>query len=168
MELSPSKYPPFSRDEVQTVKNWWEGFKKFPGDSARLRRCHTPGEVAFEPSYHRLIFQLGESGSSYPDRIAVIAGVISHIRTDSSAIRFAVQMGSKKDSSNNPYVSGLRFRRLIQNQEREDLYEPLIRIVHLMGNTANVADLTNGIYWWNEKTKKNWAFLYYETAPSAE
>jgi CRISPR system Cascade subunit CasB len=41
-------------------------------------------------------------------------------------------------------------------------------MVHLVDDSANVADLAGSIYWWNERTKKDWAFAYYSTAPNDE
>ena len=154
--------------ESSIIISWWESLAKTPGDRARLRRCRSPAQVCFEPAFHRLVAALGPTGEMYPDRIAVIAGVLSHVRTNIPSKRFAALMGTSKEKMKKARVSGLRFRRLIQYSDREDLYLPLIRMVVMVDDSANVADLAESIYWWNERTKKDWAFAYYSTAPNDE
>ena len=44
----------------------------------------------------------------------------------------------------------------------------MIRLVRLLGGSVDIVSLANGIYWWNERTKKEWAYAYYENAPSEE
>jgi len=58
-------------------------------------------------------------------------------------------------------VSGLRFRRLLAINTREELYHAMIRIIRLLGGTVNVCDLAKTVYWWNEETKKRLAYDYY-------
>jgi len=158
----------FGRKETSIITAWWESLAATPGDRACLRRCRTPAQVCFEPAFHRLVTALGPVGAMHPDRIAVIAGVLSHVRTNNPPTKFATLMGSVKEKTKKARVSGLRFRRLIQCSDREDLYLPLIRMVVMVGESANVADLAESIYWWNERTKKDWAFAYYSVAPNDE
>jgi len=158
----------FGKKETGIITAWWESLSATPGDRARLRRCRSPAQVCFEPVFHRLITALGPVGMKYPDRIAVIVGVLSHVRTNIPSMKFASLMGTAKEKMKKARVSGLRFRRLIQYSEREDLYLPLIRMVAMVDDSANVADLAESIYWWNERTKKDWAFAYYSSAPNDE
>ena len=77
-------------------------------------------------------------------------------------------MATPKAGSDRARVSGLRFRRLLKISDREELYQPLIRIVRLLGGQANILSLADDIYFWGENVRKNWAYAYYETAPSED
>jgi CRISPR system Cascade subunit CasB len=81
---------------------------------------------------------------------------------------FATQMASHGKDSAKACVSGLRFRRLIQNKSQEDLFGPLVRIIHLLGNKGNVKDLSEKLYWWNDHARRDWAFEYYGKAPTED
>ena len=65
-------------------------------------------------------------------------------------------------------MSGLRFRQLLKIEDPDKLYTTMIRLVRLLGGSVDIVSLANGIYWWNEHTKKEWAYAYYENAPSEE
>ena len=62
-------------------------------------------------------------------------------------------------------MSGLRFRRLLKIEDRDDLYGAVVRTIRLLDGSVNIASLADGVYWWNERTKNNWAFDYYDKAP---
>jgi CRISPR system Cascade subunit CasB len=74
-------------------------------------------------------------------------------------------MAMPKSGSTNARVSGLRFRRLLKVQNNSDLFEPLIRVVRMLDGNVNISSLANSIYWWNDFTRKDWAFAYYDKAP---
>ena len=75
-----------------------------------------------------------------------------------------------KSDSKKPRVSQIRFQRLlkIDNDDCDKKYEMMIRIIRILDYEADIPSLANGIYWWNERTKKEWAFAYYEHAPREE
>jgi CRISPR system Cascade subunit CasB len=109
---------------------------------------------------------LGGMTAVNPERAAVIAGVLAHVKENDPSAPFAVQMARAPEGTGNARVSGLRFRRLLQVPDSAGLFEPGIRTVALLGGRANIDDLGRSILWWNEKTKKTWAFQYYANAPS--
>ncbi|NJD52998.1 MAG: type I-E CRISPR-associated protein Cse2/CasB [Candidatus Methanoperedens sp.] len=154
----------YARD---VLLEWWKGLENSRGDRAALRRCHNPTEVAFNPAFHRLRMKFKHFGYVNPESLALIAGILSHVRSNNEKVHFAEQMAAPRSGSNNACVSGLRFRRLLKLYDNE-LFEPLIRIVHMLDGTVNIPVLANSIYWWNvnESTRKEWAFKYYEKAPS--
>lgn len=49
---------------------------------------------------------------------------------------------------------------------REESYPLLIRIVRLLDGRVNLVSLANAAFWWNERTKRDWAYDYYAAAPS--
>ena len=64
-------------------------------------------------------------------------------------------------------VSGLRFRRLIRIEDRDELYPHLIRVLGLLDLRTDVVALARDVYLWNEPTRKRWAYDYYAQAPDA-
>jgi CRISPR system Cascade subunit CasB len=158
---------PETKDELL---RWWKALDISRGDRAELRRCHSPLNVAFTPTYHRLMGALAKYGPVKEDDLAIVAGVLSHVKTYNPG-SFPVQMASPSSADGKKAkVSGLRFRRLlkIDGDDPDKLYGSMIRVVHLLGDDVDIPSLANGIYWWNERTKKDWAFAYYEHAPKEE
>ncbi len=157
---------------------WWKELDNARGDRAALRHCHNPLEVAFEPAFHRLKMKLEPLGSIRPDqmnRLAIVAGVLSHVIPDSHEKNlqrsFAVQMArppSKGSTRKKACVSDMRFRQLLKIDNPDKLYTTMIRLVRLIGGSVDIVSLADGIYWWNEQTKKEWAYTYYENAPGEE
>lgn len=150
---------------VALTFEWWQGLKKRKGDRADLRRAKTMNEVFFVPAYHRLYNKLNPTGWRSKKNIALMAGILARIDKHKGVTRFAAQMASAGKSGKGAQVKGMRFRRLLQNKDSEDVYGPMIRIINLMDKQANVMDLARCLYWWNEGTRREWAFEYYEKAP---
>lgn len=180
--MEPETDLTFSQPEVRdAILSWWKELDNGMGDRAALRRCHNPLEVAFTPAFHRLKMRLESSGSVRPDHLdnlAVIAGVLSHVseyrqedRVEYSRHSFAVQMAHpplKWSPVKKACVSGLRFRQLLKIESPDTLYTTMIRLVRLLGGSADLVSLADGIYWWNDHTKKEWAYAYYGNAPGEE
>jgi len=167
--MEQKHYLNFTRPETAEVLiTWWKTLDISRGDRAELRRCHSPLKIAFTPAFHRLRYAMMKQGAVKDEDLALVAGVISHVKSNTSG-SFPVQMtGSDSPDAKKAKVSGLRFRRLLTIDDRDKLYETMIRIVHMLGDQADIPSLANGIYWWNDRTKKEWAFAYYEHAPSEE
>lgn len=167
--MEQKHYLTFTNPETREILiDWWRALDNARGDRAELRRCHSPLNVAFTPAYHRLRWALMKHGSVKDEDLAVVAGVLSHVKSYSPG-SFPLQMaGSDSADAKKASVSGLRFRRVLTIDDPDKLYETMIRVVHLLGDNVDIPSLANGIYWWNEQTKKEWAFAYYEHAPSEE
>jgi CRISPR system Cascade subunit CasB len=150
---------------LQALYGWRAGLEENRGDRAMLRRCQSPVEVAFTPAFHRLGSALREIARVDPDRLARVAGVIAHARLQEgpSRDRFAQQLA--ESAGGRARVSGLRFRRLLAEDDPERLYEMMIRLVRHLDGNADLGSLAQGLYWWNQQTKKRWAQDYYERAP---
>ena len=180
--MAPENYLTFSQPEVrEALISWWKELDTVKSDRAALRHCHNPREVAFTPAFHRLKMRLEPFGSISPnhmENLAIIAGVLSHVKEyrykgheRNFQRSFAVQMASpplKWGREKRACVSELRFRQLLKIDDPDKLYTAMIRLVSLLGGSVDIASLANGIYWWNERTKKEWASAYYENAPSEE
>jgi CRISPR system Cascade subunit CasB len=167
--MSEKKSINFAEDspEGKTLMEWWSQLEEARGDRAELRRCKKIVDVIFTPSYHKLRLRLLSIGFVRQESLALVAGVLSHVKDHNGNSEFAKQMASSKNGDK-ACVSGLRFRRLlaIRDDDDENVFQSLIRTVALIGGTANIYSLANSAYWWNERTKKQWAFDYYSTAPS--
>jgi len=177
--MEQKNYPTFSQPGArEALLLWWNELDNARGDRAALRQCHNPLEVAFTPAFHRLKMKLEPFGSISPDqmdRLAIVAGVLSHVTPDGHEKNlqrsFAVQMArppSKGGTIKKSCVSDIRFRQLLKIEDPDKLYTTMIRLVRLVGGSVDIVSLANGIYWWNEQTKKEWAYAYYENALGEE
>ncbi|MFZ6725673.1 type I-E CRISPR-associated protein Cse2/CasB [Undibacterium sp. MH2W] len=149
----------------QTLHQWWVDLKDDRASRAMLRRCSTLDEVSLSPAYGRFYrFMLAhrwpaESTSTQKDKLAAIASLLAHVITDDQdavAVRMSVLAGDK------PLVSELRFRGLlkIDDMDVDDLFVSLRRTLPLIKNQVNVYQLAHDIYWWDDITKKRWAYDY--------
>ncbi len=150
--------------------SWWEKLDRDRGERAGLRRASCSTEVVYCPSFHRLLTQL--RGRGFPigtggaAAIAAVAGIAAHVKTHTAESPVAEQMAKPKSHDGGARVSGLRFRRLLAVSDRDELYPLLVRVVRLLGGSVNLVSLANSVFWWNERTKKDWAYKYYAKAPS--
>ena len=132
---------------------------------AELRRCGTLAEVVFTPSYHRLRQKVCQYGAVYDDGLALLAGLAAKVKTNTHDQTIARQMASGK-ADGSARVSGLRFRRLLKIKEQEELFTAMARIIALLGGAVNLQSLAQSAYFWNDRTRKQWAFEYYSQSPS--
>jgi len=157
----------FDNDSPQTeaLLTWWHELDKNRGERAELRCCHKLTEVAFSPAYHRLRLALIHVGSVNDDKLTLVAGLAVRVKVDSAGSSIAEQMATPKDGSkDNAKVSGLRFRRLLKVKDQEDLFISMSRIIALLGGAVNLRSLAQSVYFWNDRTRKQWAFEYYSKA----
>lgn len=153
--------------EVQKVLlDWWQALDQNRGDRAELRRASEPTEVAFCSGFHRFLRDLRQELPVCTESLAVVAGVVVHVKTCDDSSIFSAQMASPKSIGGSARVSELRFRRLLQIPDRPTLYQPLVRTIRLLGGAVNIVSLADDIYFWGDHVRKNWAYTYYEKAPS--
>jgi len=150
-----------NEEACKVILQWWKDLEHRKADRANLRRCHNLNEVIFTPSYHYLWHQLKGLGFRNKTAIALLAGILAHVKENNTTSTFAGQMAKPKEGSK-PTVSELRFRKVLTIDERNDLFIYLVRLIKLMNGSINICNLANSVYWWNDITKKNWAFEYYE------
>lgn len=157
------KWLNFSEPGVaDTLLTWWHDLDNSRGDRADLRRCKLPEEVVFVPSFHRLRVALSPSGYVNDQSLCIVAGVLSHVRNHDGSEKFAAQLARKPPGKDSPVMSNLRFRKFLSIRDPNFLFRESIRAVRLLDGTANIPDLAQGLYWWNSRTRKQWAFDYYE------
>lgn len=150
--------------EEQALFSWWKELENNKGDRAELRRCRSATDVAFTQAFYRFLRAIDRKDRSNIDQLALIAGVLAHVEKNDPSNRIAEQMATQKSGSN-ARVSGLRFRRLLKIDDREELYQALVRLIHLLNGTANIFSLAESAFYWSERTRKDWAYDYYSNAP---
>jgi len=154
----------------RALEQWWEGLKDRTGDRALLRRCRSALEVAACPYFHHLYRALQGLGYGNGPQLAPAAAVLAHVRRrpEGGERSLARMMASPRPGTERPRVSGLRFRRILVLDNRDDLLMSLVRVVRLLDGAAPVAGLANDIYFWGDAVKERWAYEYYAAAPQAD
>ncbi len=162
-------YLSFKKDspECRELITWWDALDKDRGERARLRRCHTFAEVVFSPAYHRLRQRLEHYGRVDHDGLALVAGLCVRVKTSADSGTITEQMATGKPDGS-ARVSGLRFRRLLKVKDQEELFGAMTRVISLVGGMANIQSLAQSVYFWNDRTRKNWAFEYYSKAQTEQ
>jgi CRISPR system Cascade subunit CasB len=160
-----SSYLRFDKDspEQQALVAWWRELDKNRGERAVLRRSRTLAEVAFSPAYHHLRLTLSRLGPVDYDRLALVAGLSARVKVDNEGSPIAGQMAAAQ-ANGSALVSGLRFRRILKMKE-DALFAGMTRIIALLSGTVNLQSLAQSVYFWNDQTRKEWAFEYYSKAP---
>ena len=153
-----------TQEPTGIVREWWASMQNNRGARAELRRATSLTEVVLLPFHFELRARLAGTAWRHIEGVALIAGALAHVDHDDPGLSFPAQMARPRGSGQGAIVSDLRFRRLIQHKTRTDLFVPIIRIVRLLGRTANVSNLAESLYWWNDCTRRECAFAYYEQA----
>ncbi len=153
------------------LHKWWLGLEEDRASRAVLRRCATLDAVALSDAYqrfYRYMLACGwtENASEWQrDKLAAIAGLLAHVKTDDTQ-RLPIKMSEL--AGDRPLVSELRFRDLLKVETTDELFISLRRTLPLMGHQASVEQLARDVYWWNDDTRKKWAYSYrWTTKPSA-
>lgn len=154
--------------EFELLLHWWQELENHRGDRAMLRRASGIEQVMFNPAFHRLWRKLKGTRWTSAERVAVIAALAARVKVHDSSASFAAQLGTAPAGRDKPAFSGLRFRRLLQIADREELLSACSRAIALLGGRINLTNLAESTYWWNDGVRKQWAFDYYATAPSAD
>ena len=154
-------------DPWEIVYSWWVKICDSSGDKASLKRARTPDIVALQKSYLNLYREMysGNTGgrvkANLARRLPLVAGVLSHVRDNRNEPVALVMGGSSRQGADSPLVSDLRFRRLMRTEDDDSLFIMMIRMVRMMDNRANVKDLAESLFFWNDTTRKKWTSRYY-------
>jgi CRISPR system Cascade subunit CasB len=149
--------------ELLALKEWWDDLGKSPGPRAELRRCGDLQEAALATGTQDLCLKLKCVFGDLA-RVGAIAALASHIKEKEPRRLAEAFAGGGED----PALSELRFRRLIQCRDREELFPLLRRALHLLGGKASLEDLAHSLWFWNDRTRQEWTFIYYRhLAPGA-
>ena len=146
------------------LHKWWLGLEDDRASRAVLRRCATLDAVALSDAYQRFYrYMLAcnawpENASEWQrDKLAAIAGLLANVKADDTQ-RLPVKMSEL--AGDKLLVSELRFRDLLKVETTADLFVSMRRVLPLIGHQASIEQLAHDVYWWNDDTKKKWAYSY--------
>jgi CRISPR system Cascade subunit CasB len=147
---------------------WWESLDDDRGGRAELRRARTAVEAAFCPAFQRLVRDLRVKPED-AQRLALAAALLAWVRTNAEQGEHRPSlphlMAEPGPGGATGKVSGLRFRRLLQARDQQELFPLLLRVIHLIGDRAPVVALARDVYYWGDHIRENWAYDYYSLAP---
>lgn len=164
----------FDRDKPagEMLVKWWTELPDDKGGRAELRRAHDLMHIVMSPAYQRLhrmlcrVLPEGHVPADKEDRLAIAAALLAHVKDDDSSASLPVLMSKREQEGDRPPVSPLRFRRLLEMTDVEDLFVGLRRVLPLLGHRANVVALANDVVNWGDATRKRWAYRYSWPQPS--
>ncbi|MBB2203477.1 type I-E CRISPR-associated protein Cse2/CasB [Gluconacetobacter takamatsuzukensis] len=142
---------------AREAQAWWRALQPDPargdpGDRAalaKLRRCGSVIDVLFEPAAQELARRCGARGDGALERIALVAGVLAHVRTDRPGLRVARRIGPVDASDRaTALCKPIRFRRLLDMMEFDDCLRGFRRLVALADAEMNVRDLAEAVFLW--------------------
>jgi CRISPR system Cascade subunit CasB len=161
--------------------SWWSilqpdhegGRKGDTGALARLRRATPLDAMTEEVTVH--LHRRFESNRDAFARTAMIACVLAHVREHDPLWRVARAAGRLAGQAPGEVkyrLSPLRFRRLLTIRGEDDCVIAFRRLVAVLDDRVNVADLAQSLYEWNDEEKGDrcrtrWAFDYYDAASAA-
>jgi CRISPR system Cascade subunit CasB len=148
---------------------WWKELEFKKADRAEIKRCATIFDIQLLQGFFNLKNRLGElPPEQIPnnEQLALIVGILAHVKKVVIANKkksrqsqtLGKLMGNKNDSV---AVSPLRFRRILQITDLNELYRSLICILPLIGYQIYLHQLVDDLRFWNEKTRRLWAEAYY-------
>ena len=154
----------FASDGREILFTWWRGLEQDKGGRAELRRCHTLTEVVLLPVYHGLYQPLMALPEHHwrRERLPAVAALVAMVDVWESGLPSLPEQMSQKVGERK-LVSDLRFRRLLQCQEPEELFQSLRRVVRLLNHRVDMFSLADGVHDWGDRLRKEWALDYYAT-----
>jgi len=156
------------KNVIDGVMSWWSairpnnGYDPYKGDRAEIRRCHSTSDVMFVSAYHLLLEKTNANREDPVElqSLATVARVLSWISEEVNR-PFAEQL-----ATNDPQFQSVRFRRLLETTEWDELGVQLVRALQFTKRKGNPADLAKSIMKWNHGSyvKEHWALDYYRHA----
>lgn len=149
----------------EVLVKWWNELAEDKGGRAELRRAADVTRVVMSPAYQRLHRRLcevlpeGQVPAHKQDRLAIAAALLAHVKEDDSA-SVPLAMSRREEGGDRPPVSPLRFRRLLETADIDDLFVGLRRVLPLLHHRVNVVALTQDVLNWGDATRKRWAYGY--------
>ncbi|WP_089941174.1 type I-E CRISPR-associated protein Cse2/CasB [Candidatus Entotheonella palauensis] len=151
--------------------SWWTELQEDnKGGRAELRRCREPVEALRVSAYHDLHRNLRQHGYTDKVKLLAIAALTAHVKQVRGDKRLAQQMAaSKVEGGTTPQLSELRFRRLLQHENLDELFPALRRVVNLLNGHVNLYSLASSVYCWGDRERRQWAYDYYgELQPNSK
>jgi CRISPR system Cascade subunit CasB len=99
-----------------------------------------------------------------------LARVLAHVRDHDPVQRpmraagwkvFPEQGSGSEAGGERPLLSEVRFRRLLSAGRGEEQVSAFTRLIAQLGGIVHVPALAEAFWYWNDRTKRQWAFEYY-------
>lgn len=138
-------------DDCSEILTWWNSLEHDSGLRAELRRAESPSDVIFTDGFRVLFKKMKETkwaNEKYIIALATVAGVLSIVKVNDSSKLFAEQCAQ---GSEHPVVSEMRFSALQKSRNIDELFTRMRRIIHQLGETANILSLADDIFHWFEE-----------------
>ena len=151
----------------KTLYKWWLDLEDDRGARAHFRRAKNVQDIFMLPYFYSAYNQFSKEHNEVKlnEQLAMVLGLISHVREEENGLRIAERMATLLPNSKQPLFSELRFRRLLQC-DRKELYVRMIRIIRLLNGKCNLYDIAQSCYYWGDKVKRNWALDYFSLLKS--
>lgn len=180
---NPSQWSPIARNwwkrvcslEVSADANAKRG-RADPAVRAKLRRCRDRVEAFMIPEALQLAKSLSPT-SDDDERFGTaidLARVLAHIKKESPNHPMRdvgwSRFPGEKDTGERPKLAETRFKRLLQATDGEERVAAFVRLIALMGGTANAGHIAEAFRWWDHPdgwVRQRWAFEYFNAANAA-
>lgn len=145
-------YSFLSPEEQAALLRWHRWLDDNRGDRARLRRAECAEDVLLTDAFFHFLQQMPDSWKAQKPILssAAVAGALSHVKIDNQHASFATLL-AKPIKGDKPAMSELRFQQLQKSSTTQDFYRRVLRAVHLLGGSANIASLANDIVHWHQE-----------------
>lgn len=147
-----SKYYLHGADPEELVR-WWATLDKNRGVRARLRRVERPDDALLSSGFFQFLSYMPERWSK-PEHLyasALVATALAQVAENAGGYQsFAGQLGAGEQ----PVMSELRFKQLINSRTPEEFFRRLLRAIRLLKRTVNVISLSEGVLQWYDEYSK--------------
>lgn len=150
------KYDFLNDKEQSDLIAWHDSLDRNRGDRARLRRAESPEDILLTEAFFHFLEKVPDK---FPEKLseenrlfvsAAIAGLLSHVKSNNAALRFAQQLATPINGKKAP-MSELRFQQLQKSPTTDDFYRRIIRAIRLLDGNANIISLANDIIHWHRE-----------------
>ena len=138
-------------DVCSEILTWWNSLEYDSGLRAELRRAESPSDVILTDGFRVFFKKMQETKwarNDYIIALAAVAGVLSIVKENDSSKLFAEQCAQ---GSEHPVVSEMRFSALQKSRNIDELFTRMRRIIHQLGETANILSVVDDIFHWYEE-----------------
>lgn len=147
---------------------WWQDLDEHRGDRAELRRAESLLSVMQLPAFHVALVRLRDAGwaeagdPNQGERLALVIGLAAQVRSAPGAAAQAQlpRLAEAFSEGEKPAVSSLRFRRLLESANEEELFARLRRVLPLVKERVNLLQLSSDAFYWGDAVRKSWIYNY--------
>lgn len=155
----------FEFEGSDALVQWYRDLENNKADRAALRRCASLQEVYETAAFWYLYKQMHVAGvHAGEEQLALVAAILSHVKSTSpsSAMSLPQAMAYKKNGSDKPVVSPMRFERMLQHADRGDLFRPLLGLIRIVDTSQlSIEAIASGLWFWGPSKRKEWAKEYF-------